>query len=52
MFKPIRVVATILLIASIALVFVGAFVLQSEVSESCIVECIITHVDIIAAVYQ
>jgi hypothetical protein len=32
MFKPIRVVATILLIASIVLVFIGAFVLGSEVS--------------------
>jgi hypothetical protein len=34
MFKPIRVVATILLIASIVLVFIGAFVLGSEVSDS------------------
>jgi hypothetical protein len=34
MFKPIRVVATILLIASIVLVFIGAFVLGSEVSYS------------------
>jgi hypothetical protein len=30
MFKPIRVVATIILFASIGLVFVGAFVLGSE----------------------
>jgi len=31
MFKPIRVVATIVFIASIGLVFVGAFVLGNEV---------------------
>jgi len=31
MFKPIRVVATILFLASIGLVFVGAFVLRSEI---------------------
>jgi hypothetical protein len=32
MFKPVRVVATILLIGSIVLVFIGAFVLANEVS--------------------
>jgi hypothetical protein len=31
MFKPVRIVATILFIASVALVFVGAFVLKSGV---------------------
>lgn len=31
MFKPVRVVATIVLIASIGLVFVGAFVLRNGV---------------------
>ena len=33
MFKPVRIVATIVFFASIALVFVGAFVLKIEVSE-------------------
>jgi hypothetical protein len=32
MFKPVRVVATIVFLASIGLVFVGAFVIRSEVS--------------------
>lgn len=32
MFKPVRVVATIVLIASMGLVFVGAFVLGNAVS--------------------
>lgn len=31
MFKPVRVVATIIFLASIGLVFVGAFVIGSEV---------------------
>jgi len=31
MFKPVRIVATILLVASIALVLVGAFVLGNAV---------------------
>lgn len=31
MFKPVRVVATVVLIASIGLVFVGAFVLRNGV---------------------
>ena len=32
MFKPVRVVATIVFLASIGLVFVGAFVIKSDVS--------------------
>ena len=32
MFKPVRVVATIIFLASIALIFVGAFVIGSDVS--------------------
>jgi len=32
MFKPVRVLATIVFIASIVLVFVSAFVLNSDVS--------------------
>ena len=32
MFKPVRVVATIIFLASIALIFVGAFVIRSDVS--------------------
>lgn len=31
MFKPVRVVATIVFLASIGLVFVGAFVLKNDV---------------------
>jgi hypothetical protein len=34
MFKPVRVVASIVFIASIVLVFIGAFVLDSEVRPS------------------
>jgi len=41
MFKPVRVVATIVFLASIVLVFVGAFVLGSEVL--CIVFVIIEY---------
>ncbi|KAG9085302.1 hypothetical protein FRC07_013414 [Ceratobasidium sp. 392] len=33
MFKPVRVVATIIFFATIGLVFVGAFVLRSEASK-------------------
>lgn len=36
MFKPIRVIATIVFLASIGLVFVGAFVLKNEVGAFCI----------------
>lgn len=32
MFKPVRVVATILFLGSIGLIFVGAFVIKSDVS--------------------
>lgn len=32
MFKPVRVVATILFLASIGLIFVGAFVIRNDVS--------------------
>ena len=32
MFKPVRVVATIIFLASIGLIFVGAFVIRSDVS--------------------
>ena len=32
MFKPVRVVATIIFLASIVLVFLGAFVIDSDVS--------------------
>lgn len=31
MFKPVRIVATIVFLASIALVFVGAFVIKNDV---------------------
>lgn len=31
MFKPVRVIATVVFLASIALVFVGAFVIRNEV---------------------
>lgn len=34
MFKPVRVVATIIFFLSIALIFVGAFVIGSGVSET------------------
>lgn len=37
MFKPVRVVATIVLLAAIALVFVGAFVISNDVRISIIV---------------
>ncbi|KAG8217314.1 SFT2-domain-containing protein [Butyriboletus roseoflavus] len=41
MFKPVRLVATILFLASIGLVFVGAFVLRSEIL--CIVFVIVEY---------
>ena len=31
MFKPVRIVATVVFLASIALVFVGAFVIRNDV---------------------
>jgi hypothetical protein len=34
MFKPVRVVATIIFLASIGLVFVAAFVIRQDVSAS------------------
>ncbi|KAI1796004.1 SFT2-domain-containing protein [Ganoderma leucocontextum] len=41
MFKPVRVVATILFLASIALIFVGAFAIRSDVL--CIIFVIIEY---------
>jgi len=41
MFKPVRVVATIVLLATIALVFVGAFVLDNDIL--CIIFVIIEY---------
>jgi len=41
MFKPVRIVATLVFLASIALVFVGAFVIGNEVL--CIVFVIIEY---------
>ncbi|KAG8679835.1 hypothetical protein FRC09_018678, partial [Ceratobasidium sp. 395] len=41
MFKPVRVVATIIFFATIALVFVGAFVIGSEIL--CIVFVVIEY---------
>ncbi|TFY74890.1 hypothetical protein EWM64_g9123 [Hericium alpestre] len=42
MFKPVRIIATIVFIASIALIFVGAFVLDSGVL--CIIFVIIEYI--------
>lgn len=36
MFAPVRVVATIVFLGSIGLVFVGAFVLNNDVSVLCL----------------
>jgi len=41
MFKPVRVVATIMLIASIGLIFVGAFVIRNDIL--CIIFVIIEY---------
>jgi len=41
MFKPVRIVATIVFLASVALVFIGAFVLKSEVL--CIIFVVIEY---------
>lgn len=45
MFKPVRIIATILFIASIALIFVGAFVLRSGVRNTLLVITSQHHID-------
>jgi H+/Cl- antiporter ClcA len=52
MFKPIRVVATVVLFASIVLVFIGAFVLGSEVCGERNLEYLLLTAGLIASLHQ